>query len=183
MGTQQVLFIHGAGDKRHPEGSGALIAYLQDKLGTEYEVLSPDMPDPDHPRYEAWKPRVEKELARLDDNAILIGHSLGGSVLLKCLSQGAHHKRVAGLFLIATPYWGKDEDWQIEWALPEDFASRLPRLSQIFLYHSRNDEHVPFAHLGHYQEKLPRATARALAGHEHSFTGGLPELVEDIRGR
>jgi predicted alpha/beta hydrolase family esterase len=140
------------------------------------------MPDPDHPRYEAWKARAENELARLDDDAILIGHSLGGSVLLKCLSQGAHHESVAGLFLIAAPYWGKDEDWQLEWALPEDFASRLPPISQMFLYHSRNDQHVPFAHLGHYQKKLPRATARALAGHEHSFTGGLPELVEDIRG-
>ena len=181
MAKHQVLFIHGAGNQRRPDGSGALIAYLQNKLGSDYDVLSPDMPDPDHPRYEAWKAGVEKELAALDAKPILIGHSLGGSVLLKCLSQGAHHERLAGLFLVAVPYWGKDEDWKLEWALPDDFGSRLPPISRIFLYHSRDDDQVPFAHLGHYQEKLPQASARALAGREHSFTGGLPELVDDVR--
>jgi predicted alpha/beta hydrolase family esterase len=180
--AKQVLFIHSAGNKRNPDGSGNLIAYLQDKLGSDYEVLSPDMPDPDHPRYEAWRTQVEQELAALDNDAILIGHSVGGSVLLKCLSEGAFQKHIAGLFLVAAPYWGKDEDWQYdEYALPEEFASKLPQISQMFLYHSRNDEEVPFAHLRHYEEKLPQATARALDGHEHSFNDGLPELVDDIK--
>ncbi len=75
MAKDQVLFLHGAGDKRNPDGSGALIAYVQDRLGSDYDVLSPDMPDTDHPKYEAWKARVETELAALDDDAILIGHS------------------------------------------------------------------------------------------------------------
>lgn len=181
MGKRQVLFIQGAGNQREPEGSGALAAYLQQALGSDYDVLSPDMPDPDEPRYEAWKARIEKQLDALDDEPLLIGHSLGGSVLLKCLALGKHRRRVAGLFLVAAPYWGKDEDWQLEWALPDDVVSRLPQISRMFLYLSRNDPHVPFAHLGQYRDKLPWATARALAGQEHSFTGGLPELVEDIR--
>ena len=179
---KQVLFIHGAGNKRHPDCSGNLIAYLQEKLGNDYDVLSPDMPAPDHPQYEAWRTQIDKELAALSDDAMLVGHSVGGSVLLKCLAAGAYHKHIAGLFLVAAPYWGKDEDWQIdEFMLPEDFASTLPQIAQIFLYHSRNDEEVPFAHLGHYQEKLPQATARALDGNEHSFKHGLPELVDDMK--
>ncbi len=179
--AKQVLFIQGAGNKWNPDGSGNLIAYLQEQLGSDYEVLSPDMPDPDHPQYEAWRTQIEKELAALTDDAILIGHSVGGSVLLKCLAFGAYQKHIAGLFLVAAPYWGKDADWQIdEFMLPEDFAAKLPQIAQIFLYHSRNDEEVPFAHLGHYQEKLPQANARALDGHEHSFKHGLPELVDDI---
>src|SRR6266545_2586944 len=113
MGKQRILFIHGAGNKRNDEGSGQLIAHLQEALGAGYEVLSPDMPDPDHPQYEAWATQVRKELAALDNHAILIGHSVGGSVLLKCLSEGAYPKHVAGLFLVAAPYWGKDQDWQI----------------------------------------------------------------------
>src|SRR5215471_3044208 len=75
---------------------------------------------------------------------------------------------------------GKDEDWQInEFILPEDFASTLPQIAQIFMYHSRNDEEVPFAHLWHYQAKLPQATARAFDGNAHSFKHGLPILVDD----
>jgi predicted alpha/beta hydrolase family esterase len=180
--AKQVLFIHGAGNKRNPDGSGNLIAYLQDQLGSDYEVLAPDMPDPDHPQYAAWRTQIEKALAALSDGAMLIGHSVGGSVLLKCLACGAYHKHVAGLFLVAAPYWGKDADWQIdEFMLPEKFAANLPEIAQIFLYHSRHDEEVPFAHLGYYQEQLPQATARALDGHEHAFTDGLPALVDDIK--
>jgi hypothetical protein len=56
--AKRVLFIHVAGNKRHPLGSGKLIAYLQEQLGSDYDVSAPDMPDPDHPHhphYEAWR--------------------------------------------------------------------------------------------------------------------------------
>jgi hypothetical protein len=46
-----ILFIQGAGNKHKPLGSGKLIAYLQEQLGSDYHVLAPDLPDPDHPRY------------------------------------------------------------------------------------------------------------------------------------
>jgi hypothetical protein len=177
---RQALFIHAAGDKRSPDGSGGLIAYLEDRLAGTYEVLSPDMPDPDQPSYGMWSGQIAAELAALNNDPVLIGHSLGASVLLKCLSEGAYQGPVAGLFLIETPYWG-DRDWELEWALPEDFPSRIPPIPRIFLYHSRSDPVVPFAHLGLYRNKLPQATARELEGDEHSFTSGLPELVDDIK--
>ena len=60
--SRQILFIQGAGNKYKPLGSGKLIAYLQKQLGSDYEVLAPDMPDPDHPAYQAWRDRIEQEL-------------------------------------------------------------------------------------------------------------------------
>jgi uncharacterized protein len=179
--TKHILFIHAAGDKRHPLGSGKLIAYLQDQLGSDYQVLAPDMPNPDHPRYLAWRNQIEQELAALDDDLLLIGHSLGGSILLKYLAEGTYRKHIAALFLVAVPFWGK-EDWEVdEFILPEDFATQLPRIGHIFLYHSRHDEEVPFSHLEHYQEKLPQANVRVVEGNEHSFLTGLPELVRDLK--
>jgi predicted alpha/beta hydrolase family esterase len=177
---KQILFIHAAGNPRHPLGSGKLIAYLQDQLGSDYQVLAPDMPDPDHPGYKAWRDQIEQELGKLDAPTLLIGHSFGGSVLLKYLAEGTDPRPIAALFLVATPYWGK-RDWELEYTLPEDFASHLPPISRIFLYHSREDEEVSFSHLWRYQEQLPQATIRALDGKEHSFTKGLPLLVEDIK--
>ncbi len=179
--TKQLLFIHGAGNKRRPLGSGKLIAYLQEKLGSDYVALSPDMPDPENPRYLAWRDQIEQELAVLEDGCILIGHSLGGSVLLKAFAEGVSHKRIAGLFLVAVPYWGKDEDWELEYSLPEGFAAKLPPISRLVFYHSRNDEVVPFGHVWQYKEKLPQALARVLDGSEHSFSAGLPELVDDLK--
>jgi predicted alpha/beta hydrolase family esterase len=177
---KQILFIHGAGNKDEPLGSGKLIAYLQQQLGSDYEVLAPDMPDPDHPTYQAWRDQIEQDLGKLEASALLVGHSLGGSMLLKYLAEGTYHRSIAGLFLVAAPYWGK-QDWELEYAVPDDFASRLPPISQIFLYHSRSDEEVPFASLKRYQEHLPQATVRVLEGTQHAFTEGLPLLAQDIK--
>ncbi|MFO7446002.1 MAG: hypothetical protein R6W90_06520, partial [Ignavibacteriaceae bacterium] len=84
---KQVLFIHSAGVQGPMEGSGDLVAFLQNELGDEYKVLYPMLPNPDDPNYVRWKLTLEKELAMLEDDLILVGHSLGGSVILKYLSE------------------------------------------------------------------------------------------------
>lgn len=101
-------------------------------------------------------------------------------MLLKYLAEGTYQKPIAGLFLVAVPYWGKQE-WELEYAVPDDFASHLPPIRHLFLYHSRSDEEVPFASLRRYQAHLPQATVRVLDGKEHSFTEGLPLLAQDIK--
>src|SRR5437763_11517282 len=118
--SKPILFIQGAGNKHKPLGSGKLIAYLQEHLGSDYHVLAPDMPDPDHPRYLAWRDQIEQELGKLDADALLIGHSLGGLMLLKYLSEGTYQKQIAGQFLVALPYFGK-KAWELEYALTDDF--------------------------------------------------------------
>ncbi len=138
------------------------------------------MPDPDHPRYLAWRDQIEQEIGKLDTDALLIGHSLGGSMLLKYLAEGTYQKPIAGLFLVAVPDFGK-QDLELEYAVPEDFASRLPPIQQLFLYHSRSDEDVPFSSLLRYQAQLPQAIVRVLDGKYHSFTEGLPLLAQDIK--
>ena len=117
-------------------------------------------------------------------NVILAAHSLGGSFLLKYLSEEKIETRVAGLFLISTPYWGGD-GWRYDGyeavALSEDFASKLPKGAPIFFYHGRDDEFVPFAHLALYQEKLPEATIRILDGRGHQLSNDLSEVAADIK--
>jgi predicted alpha/beta hydrolase family esterase len=153
---------------------------LAQALGPAYEVRFPKMPDVEHPRYERWKDRLAIELAAVDDGAILVGHSLGGTVLLKYLSENLPSRSIAGMFLVAMPYWGAP-DWEIdEYALRDDFASRLPRIPRLFLYQSRDDDGVPFAHLSLYARALPDAVVRELDGYGHTFDRGCPELVKDI---
>ena len=174
-----VLFVHGGGEGAYEEDR-KLVASLQHALGTGYDVLSPKMPEEDRPVYQAWKERIANELVTLEGEVILVGHSLGGSVLLKYLSEEVE-KPVAGLFLVATPYWCV-EDWEVdEYALREDFASKIPRGMPVFLYHSRDDEVVPFAHAALYAEKLPRATVREFDGRGHQFGDDLSEVARDIK--
>jgi predicted alpha/beta hydrolase family esterase len=77
---KQLLFVHSAGPQGQGQGSSYLLSTLQKVLGPAYDFRHPTMPKPDNPAYAPWKRRLEKELAALDDDAMLVGHSLGGSV-------------------------------------------------------------------------------------------------------
>lgn len=178
---KHVLFIHGAGEGAFKE-DGLLVASLQNALGLAYDVRYPKMPEEDSATYADWTAPIEQELATLDDRVILVGHSVGGSVLIKYLSEEQLDKPITSLFLLATPYWGADEFWTWDEArLRDDIAAKLANIPRIFLYHSRDDEVVPFAHLALYAAKFPQAAIREFDGRGHQFENDLAEVTEDIR--
>jgi predicted alpha/beta hydrolase family esterase len=136
------------------------------------------MPRPQHPQYWTWARRID-ELIRSSRQPILVGHSFGASVLLKYLAETVRRPAFAGLFLVATPFWGPDFP---EFALPSDFGQRLRDVSPICLYHSRDDAETPFRHLARYRSAFPHATVRVLDGRGHEFNQTqFPELAADIR--
>jgi predicted alpha/beta hydrolase family esterase len=175
-----VLFVHGGGEGAH-EADEKLAVSLRDALGGGYDVRSPKMPNEGSPEVEAWKDRISEELAAMDGEVVLVGHSVGAFVLLKYLSEEEPEKPVAGLLLVAAPYVGTG-GWELdEYALREDFASELPEGLQVFLYHGRDDEEVPFEHLALYEANLPRAAVRVSDGRGHQFGDDLSEVARDIR--
>ena len=163
-----------------PEGSGVLVKYLEQELGPGYQIVAPEMPGAaTDPHYAPWRDEIESRIARIEGPLALVGHSFGASVLLKYLAEGRSPTQLRGVFLLSTPWW-EPEGWSAEYAMPADFGSRLPRVP-TFLYHSRSDPEVPYAHMGLYERNMPWATSRSIDGADHSFTNGLPELVADIR--
>ncbi|GAB3938846.1 alpha/beta fold hydrolase [Larkinella terrae] len=177
---KQVLFIHSAGPQRGHAGSGDLAAYLKKRLGPRFRVICPEMPDPENPSYESWKVQLDHELLAVENQVILVGHSLGGSVLLKYLFEENLQKTVAGLCIVAAPFWGKKGWKSKEFALPNK-PSKRSSLPRIFLFHGSDDEVVPVDHLSYYAEVLPFASVWRLANVGHLFTNGSPELVAAIK--
>ena len=174
-----ILFVHGGGDGAH-EADEKLAASLRDALGGGYDVRSPKMPNEGSPEVEAWKDRISEELAAMDGEVVLVGHSVGAFVLLKYLSEEAVEGPFAGLFLVATPYVGTG-GWEIEEdAIREDFASKFPDGLPMFFYHGRDDEVAPFSHLALYKVEFPQATFRELDGHGHQFEDDLSRVAQDI---
>lgn len=174
-----ILFIHGGGEGAH-DADAKLSAHLQQQLGDRFVVHCPQMPDESQPDYTAWKAQLHSELAVLPGEPILVGHSLGGSVLLKFLSEEQVTRPLRGLFLLAPPYWGAP-DWVVpEYTLNESFATKLPHGLPIYFYHSSDDGVVPFHHLARYREKLPQAVVRVFEDRGHQFSDDLTEVAEDI---
>lgn len=178
--NKHVLFIQGGGGEEDYAADAKLVASLQKVLGEVYVVHYPFLPNESAPDF-GRKKQIEKEISLIKDEIILVGHSLGASMLLKFLSESRVQKKIAGIFLIATPFWSGDEDWKQGLKLHNDFADKIPKDVPIFFYHSKDDEAVPFDHLELYAQNLPQATIRKIAGGGHQLNNDLSLIAKDIR--
>ena len=178
--VKTILFIQGGGDGAHEEDA-LLVASLQRALGSDYEVRYPRMPEESNPDMQNWKAGIKSELAALNGEVILVGHSLGGAALLKYLSEENVEKPIAALFLLAAPSWD-EANWNFDdLRLPRDLATKLSRIPRIFLYHNRDDEIAPFAHLALHAGRLPRAVVREGEEGGHQFNNDLAIVASDIK--
>lgn len=179
---RQILFIHGAGEGAFEEDE-KLVASLRQSLGSAYEVRYPAMEDENNAPYGIWVKQITHELANMKD-VILVGHSVGASVLIKFLSEHDPKKNIAGVFLIATPFWGGNGGWtydgyeQLE--LPALQHAKLLDEVSLFFYHSKDDEVVPFEHLALYGKRFGNATIRELEGGGHQLNNDLSVVAADI---
>lgn len=175
-----ILFIQGGGEGAYDEDE-KLVAFLKEALRGDYVINYPRMPDENDPDYEPFKTKIEEELKMVDAKVVLVGHSLGGSVLLKFLSENHTGNEIVAILLIAPPFWGEG-GWEYDgFKLKDDFASGLPANVPVFFYHSTDDEIVPFSHLGLYTKKMPGAKIRTISGRGHQLNNDLTEVVRDIR--
>ena len=179
--SNKILFLHSAGPQHGEEGSAKLLHYIREKLSADYQIIAPLMPGPDDPSYQSWKNALIEIFKIIDDGIILIGHSLGGSVLLKFLSEEQPQQKIKALYLVAVPFWGL-EDWDVsEFQLADDFAKKLPAISNINIYHSKDDQIVSMNHAERYAVELSGAVYQELNGYGHVYWKGLPALITHIR--
>lgn len=146
---------------------------LQDKLGWRYEVIMPSMPNKLNARYNEWKLWFEKYFPFIRDDAIFIGHSLGGSFLTKYFTENKYKKRIKAFFFVATPV--------------KKILSFTPKLGKslgkwndidgVFVYQSMDDKIVrPKDALG-----VDGGVVRRFKNRGHFLQETLPELVKDIK--
>lgn len=178
---RQVLFIQGGGARVHDEWDNKLVDSLSRELGPDYDVRYPRMPKEADPSVTTWKAALAEEIAGLDDGAILIGHSVGGTILINAFVETPPNRKVAGIFLIAAPFVGPG-GWPSEEIKPTpNLGSRLPPNTPIYLYHGSNDDTVPTVHLDLYKRAIPGAIVQRLAGRNHQLNDDLAEVAAGVR--
>ena len=123
---KEVLFIHGGGEKGYA-ADAKLAASLQQALGEAYHVHYPPMQTNEAESDFGWPEQIGKLISTTKNEVILVGHSLGASLLLKFVSENEIKNKIAGIFLISTPFWSGDEDWVKGLKLKEDVANGLPK--------------------------------------------------------
>jgi predicted alpha/beta hydrolase family esterase len=179
--ARQILFVQGAGEGVHDYWDSKLVASLERELGETYAVSYPRMPGEDDPSYSAWKAALTAEFDSLEDGAILVGHSVGGTILIHVLAEQPQKLRFGGLFVIAAPFIGEGGWSSNHIDDRKDFSERFPPSVPVYLYHGGDDAEVPTAHVHLYAKAVPHAVIRTLERRDHQLNNDLSDVARDIR--
>jgi predicted alpha/beta hydrolase family esterase len=178
---RQVLFVQGGGENVHADWDDKLVESLRSELGPNYDIRYPRMPNEDDPRYVTWKAALEKELAVLNDGAIIVGHSIGGTILINALAEHSPERELGAIVLVATPFVGEG-GWQSEgWKPQRGLGEKLPRGVPVFLFHGLADDTAPPTHAELFSQAIPQAHLCLLPGRDHQLNNDLSEVAAVIR--
>ncbi len=145
----------------------------------DYEVILPMMPNESYAVYEEWKIWMDKLIPFLNDEVILVGHSLGGSFLVKYLSENKFPKKIKGIFLVSALFDYDDYGYSLQtFSLPDTLDLQT---DAIYLYQSKDDKVVPFRSLERFKKELPNAEVHIFEDRGHFNQQEFPELVECVR--
>lgn len=203
MERKQIVFIHGGNAYSNNEDflTDLRTKEIEDPLGDKivekrwqpslreilhdtHEVYYPSMPSSKNAKYQEWKIWFERYHAFLHDGVILIGHSLGGYFLAKYLSEEKMPVRIHSLYLLAAPFENDDfggEDGGDFAFDPEKLHQLAAQVGAVFIFHSKDDPIVPYAHALKYAEALPNAKLVSFEDKNHFILEEFPEIVDSIR--
>jgi pimeloyl-ACP methyl ester carboxylesterase len=178
---RQVLFVQGGGARVHDEWDDKLVDSLRRELGPSYEVRYPRMPNEADPSYATWKAVLQKEFASLSDGAIVVGHSIGGTIMINALAEHPPERKLGAIFLVAAPFVG-DGGWQPDdWQPQREIGDKLPGGVPIYVYHGLADDTAPPSHADVYAQAIPQAHLRRLPGRDHQLNNDLREIAAAIK--
>lgn len=179
--SKQVLFFQGGGEDGY-NADKALVSSLKNHLGRAYVVRYDEIKsDESLPDY-GWTKNMLQQMAEMNDDFILAGHSLGASMILKCLSENKIPQKIKGIFLLSTPYWDGDEEWKAAFKLKNDFANQLPKETPVYFYQCRDDEEVSMDQFEKYKAKIPFAAFREIENGGHQLNNDVALVAKDIMG-
>ncbi|MGW4679410.1 alpha/beta fold hydrolase [Micromonospora taraxaci] len=176
----QVLLIQGGGAGVHDDWDDKLFESLSRELGDAYEVRYPRMPDEDDPGYASWSVVIRREIAALDDGAVVVGHSVGGTILVNMLAERPPERRLGAIVLVAAPFVGAGGWPGGEFEAPYDLGARLPRDVPVHVFHGLRDETAPPSHADLYAGVIPQARLHRLPGRDHQLNNDLSEVATVI---
>ena len=155
---------------------------LGSKLGNDYEIFNPRMPNSNDAEYLEWEIWFKKLIILLGDKVILIGHSLGGSFLVKYLATNKIDLKPLATILVSPPYDGVSSNEPIySFTAPLDLNSLAKQAGELYLIHSEDDPVVSFEEHKLYKTKLCNAETITFADRQHFNQVDFPELIQLIQ--
>lgn len=153
---------------------------LGEELGENYQVLLPAMPNKQNARYSEWKTFFTNFSNLIEDDCILIGHSLGAIFLAQYLSEVDFPRRIKATILIAGPYDDDSTEDLTDFKVKDISPRIIYQAGKMTFFFGTDDPVVPLAEAEKYRKKLPHAEYILLPAPDHFMREEFPELLQVI---
>ncbi len=182
---KKAFIIHGWG----ADSKSDWIPWLKKELEKKnFEVFAPDMPDTDEPIIEDWLNSLEELLADLDEDSILIGHSIGCQAIMRHLER--LEDKIVDKIIFVAPWFNlkglEDDEWGIAkpWIETKIDFDKLKKSNQeLICLFSDNDTFVSIENEKLFKENLDAKTIVLKdRGHFIADEGitEIPEILEFV---
>lgn len=158
---------------------------LTEQTEKTHQIIIPTMPCKQNADYIAWKIWFERHFEFLNnEDIILIGHSQWAVFLTKRLSENQFPKQIKQLHLVSWVFDDNDLDEETIGNFifdPSNLNNIESQVNHIFIYHSKDDDIVPFRHGEELAKHLPSANFLIFENRGHFREYSFPELLENIK--
>jgi uncharacterized protein len=144
-----------------------------------HEVTAPQLPDAENPNEQAWNEALLEEVRTVDDETIVVGHSLGGAMALRFLEAVEARSTPRACLLISTPWMIRSEKFRGFFLSELDFEVLMWKVSRFAVLHSKEDDVIPFDHAQKY-EKVLHAKLYETEGAGHFKGESYPIILKAI---
>jgi predicted alpha/beta hydrolase family esterase len=155
---------------------------LQQKLGDNYQVILPRMPNGTNARYDEWKLWFSRIVEIIDDECILVGHSLGAVFLAKYLSEIRYPKRIIATILVAAPFDDETDEDLADFKLNAISSLFHQQAGKVIFYNGTDDPVIQLSEADKFKREIPDAQYHLLPAPDHFVRAEFQELITSIQG-
>lgn len=141
--------------------------WLKDELRRRgHDVLIANLPNPEAPDRDEWNNALLEQVGAVDDETVIVGHSLGGAAALRFLEAAEAFSTPHALVLISTPWMIESDRFRGFFMTELDYEVLMWKASKIAVIHAKDDPVIPFDHAEKYAKVLHgRLVAADTGGH------------------
>lgn len=171
---KKALILHGW--RANPQA--IWFPYVKENLERSgYSVFVPELPGGHLPKLDEWLEIIKSY--PINENWVLVGHSLGGVAILRYLQEIDF--KVSQAIIVASPYNAMDfEGLDSFFDKPFDWEAIKNHAERIDLVYENEDPVVPLDH-GQWFAKNLQAPLHIIDGCMHTCVNELPILLEIIK--